>query len=307
MLILKEEWQSNPKILKAVYLASSPAVKHFWFELLSASANAGTDGIIEIYRIPLVAQSCGIDLETANHFLRALIDAKVKPAGAGLFHDAASLAKCTPCKTKLKEHGHKPGPDDVVAHDFLQHNPANRDKTPLGKLRVRRKNWLKRNGKGLLVEVYSRDQGLCRYCAIRPVDGGEGPTALHHDHVDPDPTLEPNNGNFFDNIVISCEGCNTRKGQRTPEEAGMPLLAAGTTRRDIAEGRAITVATPSELPPRPTGVGRGSGAARSRDGRGSAAARPRLAPGALTATRSTSRSGPKGRPNRISRLDGLPP
>jgi 5-methylcytosine-specific restriction endonuclease McrA len=305
MLILKEEWQSNPKILKAVFLAQSPAVKHFWFELLSASANANTDGIIEVYRIPLVAQSCGIDLETASRFLRALIDCNIKPTGAGLFHDAASLARCTACKLKLKEQGHKPGPDDVVAHDFLQHNPANRDKTPLGRLRVKRKNWLKRNGKDLKIEVYRRDQGLCRYCGGRPVEGADGPDELEFDHVDPDPTLEPNNGNFADNLVTSHKSCNTRKGQRTPEEAGMPLLAVGITRRDVLEGRAAYVATPSEVPST-AGVGVGSGADPARFGRGSDAAQGRIATEAQPATRSTSRkpsegphtnrSGPEARP-----------
>jgi hypothetical protein len=48
---------------------------------------------------------------------------------------------------------------------------------------------------------------------------GQGAT---YDHVD------PNEGNDLGNLVVSCRGCNSRKGSRTPEQAGMALLDPGT-------------------------------------------------------------------------------
>lgn len=35
--------------------------------------------------------------------------------------------------------------------------------------------------------------------------------------------------NDFTNLVIACFACNHRKRDRTPEEAGMPVLPIGTT------------------------------------------------------------------------------
>lgn len=308
MLILKEEWQSHPKILNAVFLAGSPQVKHFWFELLSSASN-GADGIIEPFQVAETAQSCGIDLETARRFLDALLASGTRAKPQPLFHDADSLKNCDACKNELRKAGHTTGPSDVVAHDFLKHNPGNRDKTPLGQMRQKRKNWLARKGKALKLKVHARDDGLCRYCGIRPVDGGDGPRALEHDHVNPDPTLEPDFGNFLANVCISCRGCNQRKGQRTPEEAGMRLLAPGTTAQDVRDGRAVHVDSLDEvrtIEPA-SGVGGGSGTGRARRGTGSGAGRSRVGAGAPSATRETSRGGPQARSTGVLRPEALPP
>jgi len=64
-----------------------------------------------------------------------------------------------------------------------------------------------------------RDQDQCRFCGIevnwadRKSRGG-----ATYDHV------RPGGGDTLDNLVIACRGCNSRKGKRTPEEAGMTLL-----------------------------------------------------------------------------------
>jgi len=65
--------------------------------------------------------------------------------------------------------------------------------------------------------VYRRDQGICLYCG----------NSLHIrestlDHVTP---VSQGGRTKFDNIVLSCLGCNRHKRNRTPEEAGMELLA----------------------------------------------------------------------------------
>lgn len=70
--------------------------------------------------------------------------------------------------------------------------------------------------------VKARDRGRCRYCGLlvdwkdrRSARGGT------YDHV------IPRGENTLANLVVACRGCNARKGARTPEEAGMPLLPPG--------------------------------------------------------------------------------
>jgi 5-methylcytosine-specific restriction endonuclease McrA len=64
--------------------------------------------------------------------------------------------------------------------------------------------------------VYARDQWTCQYCGNRfPEDD------LSYDHVIP----ECRGGKtWWDNIATACSSCNSIKDDRTPEEAGMPLL-----------------------------------------------------------------------------------
>ncbi|GGM03512.1 HNH endonuclease [Deinococcus aerophilus] len=60
--------------------------------------------------------------------------------------------------------------------------------------------------------VLRRDTFACQYC------GSEGDLTL--DHVMPRSRGGRHN---WDNVVTACRGCNQRKGNRTPDEAGMPL------------------------------------------------------------------------------------
>ncbi|HIK20740.1 MAG TPA: HNH endonuclease [Synechococcus sp. M44_DOE_062] len=61
-------------------------------------------------------------------------------------------------------------------------------------------------------EVLRRDHHTCQYC---------GSTHnLTLDHVVP---LSKGGSHSWDNVVTACERCNQRKGNRTPEEANMPL------------------------------------------------------------------------------------
>lgn len=63
--------------------------------------------------------------------------------------------------------------------------------------------------------LFRRDMGTCQYCGARP--GVEG---LSIDHVVP-----KSRGGItsWTNCVLACLGCNLRKGNRTPEAAGMLL------------------------------------------------------------------------------------
>lgn len=71
----------------------------------------------------------------------------------------------------------------------------------------------------LKAAVRRRDGDRCRYCGatVRWNDrrGERGGT---YDHIDPE------GANTFENLVVACRGCNSRKGARTPDQAEMPLL-----------------------------------------------------------------------------------
>ncbi len=75
-------------------------------------------------------------------------------------------------------------------------------RVPRKKVELTRRNILKRDG-------YQ-----CQYCGIR-----KGPLTV--DHV-----LPRHNGRIdtWENLVCACVTCNNRKGNRTPEQANMPLL-----------------------------------------------------------------------------------
>ncbi len=65
--------------------------------------------------------------------------------------------------------------------------------------------------------LFARDQSLCLYC------GRECPRAsLTRDHVQP---VSKGGRDIWENVVSACFHCNSRKGNRTPQQAGMPLLA----------------------------------------------------------------------------------
>lgn len=64
--------------------------------------------------------------------------------------------------------------------------------------------------------ILSRDHYRCQYC-------GKRGTAfdLTLDHIMP---RSRGGGTMAENLVAACQTCNSRKGDRTPEEARMPLL-----------------------------------------------------------------------------------
>ena len=89
--------------------------------------------------------------------------------------------------------------------------------------------------------VQARDAWTCQYCGRRPVldDGRPDREALTLDHVVPRAQAKHGavylpwsrrwvNVTCWENAATSCggpRGCNARKGDRTPEQAGMPLRA----------------------------------------------------------------------------------
>ena len=65
--------------------------------------------------------------------------------------------------------------------------------------------------------LFRRDNNLCLYCGFQ----------FHHsdlsrDHITP---LSHGGANAWGNVVTACKRCNNHKAGRTPEQAGMQLLA----------------------------------------------------------------------------------
>lgn len=67
------------------------------------------------------------------------------------------------------------------------------------------------------VALFARDAHLCLYC------GRAFPRSqLTRDHVLP---ISKGGRDLWENVVAACFPCNSRKGNRTPQQASMPLLA----------------------------------------------------------------------------------
>lgn len=116
-----------------------------------------------------------------------------------------------------------PGAIDI--HDWDEHN-AKRDATIEQRRHAdRRRQAVKRNPE-LRAIVRERDADLCRYCG-RKVDFADrkSPNGGTYDHVD------PRGDNSPENLVVSCRSDNSKKGDRTPEQAGMRLLPPCTESR----------------------------------------------------------------------------
>ncbi len=65
--------------------------------------------------------------------------------------------------------------------------------------------------------LFARDAHICLYCGQH----GQRPV-LTRDHVMP---LSKGGLDVWENVVTACFHCNSRKSDRTPQQAGMPLLA----------------------------------------------------------------------------------
>lgn len=60
--------------------------------------------------------------------------------------------------------------------------------------------------------IFKRDDGKCQYCGAT--------SDLTLDHVVP---RSRGGKSSWDNLVTACKSCNSKKGDRTPQEAKMPL------------------------------------------------------------------------------------
>ena len=73
------------------------------------------------------------------------------------------------------------------------------------------------------MRIYIRDKYRCQYCGEK-----KAPRDLTLDHILP---RSRGGDNSPVNIITACVACNTRKGNRTPAEARMPLLTTQSALR----------------------------------------------------------------------------
>ena len=69
--------------------------------------------------------------------------------------------------------------------------------------------------------LFKRDANLCLYCA-QPFQTRD----LTRDHITP---LSQGGADVWSNVAAACRRCNNHKGGRTPEQAGMQLIAVPFT------------------------------------------------------------------------------
>lgn len=163
----------------------------------------GTDGVVkraDAFRLVL-------NPEFVDHLAGLLVAVRLWHAPG---HDCS---RCPPVE-----------PGTWLFHDWFD---LKYDRAASKRVADRKKMELK--DKGLINQVWARDctdpavpgVGKCRYCGVvvkrkdtRSTDGARP----FLDHVD------PTRADGARNVVLACSGCNQRKGNRTPAEAGMTLL-----------------------------------------------------------------------------------
>jgi hypothetical protein len=81
-----------------------------------------------------------------------------------------------------------------------------------------------------------RDQDRCRYCGVE-VNWSDrrGGTGATYDHVDPRGPAD------LTNLVVACRSCNSSKGGRAPDEAGMTLRPEPRSRSDLEKTQTPTI------------------------------------------------------------------
>lgn len=119
--------------------------------------------------------------------------------------------------------------------DVLEYYDAvvrtSRDDFPLPAV-VRHHSYVQRGPKRVALtrrNLLTRDGSRCQYCGGQPAL-----RELTIDHVLP---RSRGGGSTWQNLVIACGTCNRRKGDRTPQEAGMPLLCRPAQPKMLAVGR----------------------------------------------------------------------
>lgn len=83
-------------------------------------------------------------------------------------------------------------------------------------LRLFQTHKLSQNVKFTRMNVFYRDQFQCQYCSLKLPPG-----ELTFDHVIP---VSQNGATNWENVVTCCKPCNTAKGSKTLQQAGMRLL-----------------------------------------------------------------------------------
>lgn len=118
----------------------------------------------------------------------------------------------------------------VEAYDEIVRSPSVEMQIP-AVVRLKRKlPGMQRGVKFSRRNVFTRDGYKCQYCGTR----GE----LNKDHVVP---RAQGGQTTWENIITACKGCNSRKRNRTPEQAGMPLRSVPVKPRSLPLGAGVEI------------------------------------------------------------------
>lgn len=109
-------------------------------------------------------------------------------------------------------HGQVRVPTVVIASKF--------DKVPMRRPRLSRKN------------IHARDGGMCQYTGKKL-----GPNEGNLDHIIP---RSRGGGSTWDNLVLADVKVNSRKGDKTPDEAGLRLIKKPTTPKAVPVSETIS-------------------------------------------------------------------
>jgi hypothetical protein len=162
----------------------------------------------------------------------------------GLLHPRGVMCGC------MRAEGWPSSGGDYAVHAYLAMNPT-RAETDVARAKA-----AELRDRELLHAVRTRDGDTCRYCGVEvnPFDR-RSLRGMVYDHVDPAVACGASN------LVVACRGCNSRKGPRTPEAAGMVLLP------EPGSGTDLEPFTGSDLEPT-------TGLSRDGTGRDGSTARP---------------------------------
>lgn len=197
---IDDGWSTHPKTRKA-----GRDGRALWIHAGVGCGKARTSGVVAPHLLPDYAY-----LADVRNVRKAAADL----VAAGLWHDHDGIRSCADCRDEVElEEG------AFYFHDWTKYQPTKDDvETPAENARWKRKKALHRD-RELCEQIVARDRGLCRYCGARVNwQARRGPHSGTYDHVDPE------GENTLENVVVACRRCNGRKRDRTPEEAGMPLL-----------------------------------------------------------------------------------
>ncbi|WP_025762885.1 HNH endonuclease [Dyadobacter tibetensis] len=128
-----------------------------------------------------------------------------------LNQDYSALSVCTAPKAFLLVYMNKA---EMLAHSPDEHLRTVRDRYPMPVV-IRLNRYIHIPYRGVVLtrhNLFKRDRNRCQYCGT-------------HEHLTLDHVIPKSRGGrtSWDNLSTACKRCNSKKGDLTPEEAGMPL------------------------------------------------------------------------------------